>query len=156
MQDYEVTSRLIRTVYFEVINNVPFDSHDSTVIMQKKNGAVLGSHHSNARSAIRMMESISRTMHNTLLHYIMRTNGPLSIIVDTSTDESNTNYLMVYFRSLEMNRPHSYFYRAIKTKKETSEHLFSVIVTALRDDNIYDIIIRNVVGFASDGAPVML
>ncbi|MCP4485840.1 MAG: hypothetical protein GY820_00715 [Gammaproteobacteria bacterium] len=89
------TERMIRTIYTEVQTNIPFDSHRFIVSLQKLNGIDMGVHHYERRSATRMVEAISRTMHTTLIEHITSTNDPLSLIVDCSTDASQKNYLIV-------------------------------------------------------------
>ena len=51
VEEYEVTSKMIRIVYFEIHNNIQFDSRNSMVILQKQNGAQIGNHHVDRKAA---------------------------------------------------------------------------------------------------------
>lgn len=51
----QVTVRMMRTVYMEVQDNVPFHRHDMIVQMQKLNDAKPGIHQTDHRSEIRMV-----------------------------------------------------------------------------------------------------
>jgi hypothetical protein len=90
--DYEVTMRMVRTEYTEIRLNIPFSSHSDVIFMQKANGASLGTRHIERSSATRIMESISYKMHDSLVKYLIKSNLPFSIIVDTSTDQGNRNF----------------------------------------------------------------
>jgi len=103
--------------------NIPFDSHQHIVGLQKLNGIELGFHHYERRSAVRMVESISSTMKMALLQHIKTSESTMSIIVDTSTDASQNNYLIVYIQTLESQYPRIYFYRLIRLQSETAERI---------------------------------
>lgn len=82
----KVTATMMRTVFLEVKKNIPFDSHQSIVLLQELNGVNMGYHHREKCGAISMMESISSTMHERLLRHMLSENLPFSIIVDGSAD----------------------------------------------------------------------
>ena len=108
------------------------NSHPDIVELQKLNGVNLGTHHFDRTSATKIMENISELMHSTLIKSLKENNQPLSIILDTSTDATNNNFLLIYIRSIENNYPMTYFYRCLHITSETSESLFNVIKEALK------------------------
>ncbi|MGI9555572.1 MAG: hypothetical protein ACR2M9_01810 [Cyanophyceae cyanobacterium] len=54
-----VTSRMVRSVYVETLNNVPLDTHAQIVQLQQLNGIDMGVHHYERTSATRMMDCIA-------------------------------------------------------------------------------------------------
>jgi hypothetical protein len=148
--------KMIRTVYTEIKLNLPFSSHAIIVQLQKLNGVDLGKHHYEKTSATRITESISKKMHESLITHLNLKQYPMSLILDTSSDSGNKNYLLVYIRTIEENYPTTYFYRCLYVPTETSEYLFQKLIYAFRQDNLLQTIKNQMYGFASDGAPVML
>lgn len=61
----------------------------------------MGRHHYERTSAVRMTESISQFMHDTLVRNLITENSSFSIIIDCSTDSSETNYIIVYIQAIE-------------------------------------------------------
>jgi hypothetical protein len=120
------------------------------------NGANMGINHYERTSATRILENISTKMHSTLLKHLKLESNPISILLDTSTDAGNQNHLFIYLRTLENHWPQTYFYRCLKVKKESPSDLLNFIVDAFNNDDIYDTVTSNLVGFASDGSPIML
>jgi len=150
------TVKMIRTVYAEIKLAISMNSHPDIVELQKLNGVDLGTHHFDRTSATKIMESISELMHSTLIKSLKENNHPLSIILDTSTDAANNNFLLIYIRSIENNYPMTYFYRCLHITSETSESLFNVIKDAFKQDKLLEYFKEKAYGFVSDGAPVML
>lgn len=149
------TQRVIRTVYTEVYLNIAFDSHSDIVTLQKTNGLDLGIHHYERTSAVKMMESISSKMKQHFCEHIRTTEYPLTLIVDTTTDTHDRNFLIMYIRTLEYNYAHVYFYALKLVQSETAESLFTIIDQELENDRMKDIFKERLLGFASDGASVM-
>lgn len=67
--------------------------------MQSMNGLDMGYHHSERTSATRMVELISRVMHETMIDKLLSKNSPISIILDGSSDSSGRHYMIVYFHN---------------------------------------------------------
>ena len=103
----------------------------------------MGLHHTDFNAATRMAEVISLKMHQLFVKNIKSQNAPFSIILDTSTDKGNRNYLFIFIRSLEDFWPLSYFYRSIHLQSETSTAVRDVVLQALREDGLYDLFKRN-------------
>jgi len=150
------TLKMIRTVYAEIKINLPFAAHSTVVELQKLNGVELGNHHFDRNSATRISENISQKMHQILLQHFKTKHYPMSIILDTSSDFANKNYMLVYFRSIEQNYPTIYFYRCLYVPLETAESLFNTLRNALVEDGLLQTVTDYLYGFGSDGAPVML
>ena len=118
----------------------------------------MGHHHYERTSATRMMLCISKYFHESLINHLLSDNiGPISIIVDSSVDNSVRNKLIVYLRAMENNKPKVYFYRLLEIEgSETSDALFQMLYSAFEEDKINNTIQENLAGFASDGASVMI
>ena len=52
-----------------------------------------------------------------LVNHLITHNHPVTLIVDTSTDSTNRNFF-IYIRSIEHNKPQTYFYKVIQLKME--------------------------------------
>ena len=153
---HEPTVRMFRTVYAEVRMNIPFENHAELVNLQKLNGAGIGVKHYERRSATRIMESISKQMHRSLIKFITKHKHPLSLILDTCTDAGNRNFLFLYFRTTEGYSPKAFFYRSLHVTKEDADSIYTLILNAFNEDNLEAILMTKLYGFASDGAPVFL
>lgn len=157
-QYYAVTMKMIRSVFAEIKINLPFSAHSKIVRLQESNGVYLGYHHYERTSATRMTNLISSEMHKTLIQHLTDKHLPFSVIIDSSTDVSQRHYLIVYFQALEQNGPVVYFYKLIALQSdESARGLLTALTTEWEKDNNFIIHVKkNLRGFASDGAPVML
>lgn len=84
---------------------------------------------------------------------------PFSIILDGSEDITDTHFMIIYFLILENEVPVMVFYRLVETSSDVSAlGYFNTIKKAMTEENveIYDYFQRNLVGYASDGASVMV
>lgn len=177
-----VTIRMIRSVYTETMINLPFISHPAIVQLQEANGVFLGYHHYDRTSAVRMVNVISTEMHDSLIKQLTDKQSPVSLIVDSSTDNSQNHYLIAYFQALESNIPVIYFYKLILLQAdETASGLLQALVNAWESEThgfsrylkvciesyttnssifachvSFPFFKVNLRGFASDGAAVML
>ena len=96
---------MLRTVFAEVKMNIPFKLHPMVVQLMKLNSAEMGSHHRHNNEPNRMLQSIRKHMHMLLLtHLSAEESGPLSFILDTSTDLRGNHYLITDIRVLEEDK----------------------------------------------------
>lgn len=154
----KITSRMIRTVFIETKTNIPFDAHEDIVLLQQHNGIDMGLHHYSRTGAIEMMEVISSVMHKSLIDHLLSKNIPISIIIDGTTDSNAKHTLIVYFQAIEDSSPVVYFYKLIETTSDgTAQGLYKSLSEAIQDEerDLYNYVKRNLVGYASDGEPVM-
>lgn len=106
-----------------------------------------------------MMQLISSEMHTTLISHLTEKSLPLSIILDSSTDSSQNHNLIVYLQALERNGPTVYFYKLISLEaNESASGLLNALTSQFdkEPNNFGNYLKRNLKGFASDGAAVML
>lgn len=153
-----VTSAMFRTVFIEIKRNIPFDSHTSLVSLQQINGINMGYHHFDRYGATKMMESMSSYMHRLLINHMLAKESPFSIIIDGSTDITDTHFLIVYFQLLENNVPITCFYKLLETSSDvTANGFFKTIWDGLKNEerDFFNYFKRNLIGFASDGESVM-
>lgn len=149
---------MFRTVFVEIKRNIPFDSHLSLVTLQEIHGVNMGFHHYEKCGAISMVESMSAHMHRLFINHMLAKNLPFSIIMDGSTDSTGSHYLIVYFQILENDIPTVCFYRLIEsTSDRTAKGIFDTLLSALQKEekDLLPYFKRNLVGYASDGEPVM-
>ena len=126
---YQITSRVIGTVYAAVKADISLEAHGSLINLQKAQGLDMGHHHYERTSATRMMLCISKYFHESSINHLLSDNiGPISIIVDSSVDNSVRNKLIVYLRAMENNKPKVYFYRLLEIEEsETSDAFFQML-----------------------------
>jgi len=149
---------MFRTVFVEAKKNIPFDSHSSLVQLQEINGLHMGYHHFERCGATMITESISAHMHTLLIDNMVSKNLPFSIIIDGSTDSTESHFLIVYFQILDNNTPVVCFYGLIETTSDrTASGLFNSIVATMSAEkrDFLNYFKRNLVGYASDGERVM-
>ena len=152
---YSATSKMFLTVYAEIRSNLPFINHHYLVELQKANGLDLGHYFANRDGATRITESISLQMHYKLLENLKSHARPISIIIDLS--EAGFHYLCIMLQTIENKRTVIYFYKIIKLDEdETGEGIYNAIIEQFKEDDLFDYIKQNLVGFASDGASSMI
>lgn len=72
----------------------------------------------------------------------------LTLIIDTTTDKAQNNYLISYFRLFINNYPVVYFYRLLLLKSKKLRFAF-------KEYGIENLLKSRLIGFGSDGASVM-
>ncbi len=81
--------------------------------------------------------------------------GPISIIMDKATDSRERGWTIVYLRFLEGFRPIVHLFELKEMGiAEGAEAQFNLVMEALEEKGLKDIIKRNLVGFGADGAAV--
>lgn len=133
MNDYErllITARMFRSVYVLNKLSLPYSDHAGLAMLQKNNGLDMGYHHYERTGCTKMSQFMSDIMHEILIEYLTENKMPISIIVDDTTDLSTVHYKIVYFQTMEDNRPVIYFYKLIELKAETGEAHFEAVRSA--------------------------
>lgn len=154
----KVTSQMFRTVFVAVKKNIPLSTHSSLVALQELHGIKMGFHHNNRDGATAIMSSISEYMHQQLIDYMYYNDLPFSIILDGSTDITNSHYLIIYFQILENNSPSVVFYKLVETTSVvTAKGYFETIKNSFYEENVdfYAYFKKNLVGYISDGESTM-
>lgn len=154
----KITARMFRTVFIEIMKNIPFNTHQNKVQLQEMHGVDMGVHHYEKCGAIKMLQCMSSYMHRQLIDHMVSENLPFSIIIDGSTDISESHYLIIYFQIFEENVPVICFYRLLETSSDvTALGFFNTITNALKSEerDLYDYFRHNLVGYVSDGENVM-
>lgn len=92
-------------------------------------------------------------------HCITDTLLPFSIILDGSTDRNSVHYLIVYFQFIYEDVCYLQFYRLIPIgSDESAKGLYNVLMDKIRfeKEDLFNHMKKNIVGFISDGASVMM
>ena len=92
-----ITNHMMRTVYTEIMINVPFSAHSTLVELQQSNGIDLGSYFQSRTGARDITLHISKVMDDTYLDEIMSSEFPMTLIIDEATDRNMNPYLVVLF-----------------------------------------------------------
>lgn len=151
-----ITARMFRSVFVLNKLSLPYFDHKGLVTLQKLNGLDMGYHHYEHTGCTKMSLFMSDDMHDILIEYLVENQMPISIIVDDTTDLSAVHYMIVYFQTIEENRPVIYFYKLIEITSETGEAHFNVLISAWMNEKtaFVEYMKQNLVGFASDGHPI--
>lgn len=154
----KITSAMFRTVFVEIKKNIPFNTHSSIVVLQQMHGVKMGFHHYEKCGATAMMESMSSLMHKNMINHMLSKNLPFSMIIDGSTDSTESHLLIIYFQILENNVPVVCLYRLLETSSDrTAAGLFKTLKNAMltEESDLFSYFKRNLVGYAFDGERVM-
>lgn len=147
---------MFRTVFSEVKMNIPFFAHPNIVKMQTLNGAEMGVHHFDKNGAQKMLQNMSAHMHRLLLQHMISKNLPFSIILDGSSDNTDTHYMIIYFQILQNDIPSVVFYRLVQTTSDvTAQGYFKSITAVMTAEEIDIYSYLNLVGYISDGRNTM-
>ncbi len=155
---FEITAKMFRSVYLETKLNIPLDSHQAIVTMQRLNGVDMGQLHYERRSATRMLEFISKQYHEALTYSLkgVQSYNPTAIILDGASDAASNHYLVVLLQLCEFNRPTIYFYRLLPVSSdETADGLLGLLTAAFVVVGLADFFKHNLAAYGSDGAAVM-
>ena len=94
---HKKTNRVFRTVYNEVLNGNSFRSHTSWMELQELNFPdeedPLGHRCFSRDMARKIATSISITMHENLVEFLFTNNQPITLIMDSATDNWNNHYM---------------------------------------------------------------
>ena len=156
---YKVTASMMRLVYLEVKINIPLGSHKYLVQQNELAGAPMGYHHYDHITARKMALFISNHMLKIFLDQLKDDSSwtPISIICDGSTDAHQAHYFIVFFQTVIDNKSHIIFYRLLKLgSDETANGLLNTLVSSFQNDGIEAAVKRQLIGYASDGAAVMM
>ena len=91
---HKVTNNIYRSIYYEIMTGLSFNSHHSLVELQEQNGAVMGNMCRNKDTAKKMTIHLSEEMHKELLAYLKEKKPHLSLIMDGS------EYLMSLYMAM--------------------------------------------------------
>ena len=154
---YDVTGKMMRLTYYELKLNIPIYHHKSLVTLLEQFGVDMGYHHYERRSAQRMGNHISDTMHKEFINFLKTDNSPISVMVDGATDASQNHYMCIFLQTIYENKPRVMFYRNPQLgSDETAEGLLKTMKDVFAKDGLTDVIKERLTAFVADGAAVNL
>jgi hypothetical protein len=159
-EHYDATCRIFRTVYNQAKLLRPFTDLQSNIDLQKLNGLNMGRIlHSNV-SCSNISVHIANEMRKQIVGNIISQNCPVSVLVDESTTLSQKTTLIIYIRTVfpdEIRRPVTLFIDIVELQSTTADIIASTLLKTLETHGMtHEFLTDNLVGFASDGASVML
>lgn len=148
---------LMRSSYFAIKANLPFNSFPRLLELQTLNGIDCGTVHNTYHGVKAAAASISKGMHKKTVQKLIRDDIPLALISDESTSKSQTKYMVILIQTMEDDIPVLYLYRNIEitTILTSADKLLAYMTDAFEEDGLTETMKRNLVSFASDGASVM-
>ena len=94
-----------------------------------------------------MGASIGKSMHDRLILFFKKSQAPLSIVVDATTDTSNNHVLAVIIQTTENEVPVQFFYALLQIgSDETAEAQTALLVDKLKEDQVFEAVKRNIIG----------
>ena len=81
---HKVTNNIYRSIYYEIMTGLSFNSHHSLVELQEQNGATMGDMCKSKEIAKKMTIHLSEEMHKELKAYLLKKKPYLSLIMDGS------------------------------------------------------------------------
>ena len=117
----------------------------------------MGFHHYERRSAQRMANHISDTMHKEFVTFLKTDRSPIAIMVDGATDKSQNHYLCIFLQTLYQDKPKVVFYRNPQIgSDESANGLLKIMKDVFELDGLTDVIHARLTAFVADGASVNL
>lgn len=148
-------THLLQLVYVSAQTNVASRSHTKMVRMIKEVGGNVGERYFGWHAFNEILEFLSEMFHNKLIQKIMRS-SPMSIVLDASDDRENNHLLSISFVTMSKNRPVIYFYRLLDiSNHRNAQGIMDSVISALKEDNLFEPVKANLVGISTDGAAVM-
>jgi len=162
----DATCKIFRTAYMCCKEELAFTKHTSIVQLQELNHSAKYSMLYSDHSCANILKHIADHMKGELNAYIVATNYPFSILVDETTTLSTKSALIVYVRIQVQNEVCNFFYDLVdllhgSTGIEIANAVigcFSSLTGNTEDDleKSKNILRSRLIGFASDGASVMV
>ena len=156
--EYEKTMNCMRTAYYVAHQARPFTDHDDLIQLQQANGAEMGSILHSPSCCTEMVKIIAGDMRDNLYKIIREKDAKIALIIDESTTLSQKSTLIVYLRFSLQNEICNVFIDLIELSAQDSSTIVQELLLLLtsRCNFTEDFLRRNLVGFCSDGASVML
>ena len=153
------TQRIFRTAYYLAKNNRPYSDHSDLIELQEINGIDLGLRLHSRQSATTIIDHVAIEMRNKLFTHVQEIQGKVSIIIDESTTLSNRSTLLIYLKCETSKNldPHFIFLNLVELQKQDAATIFEALMKSMERygfDECY--LNQNLIGFACDGASVML
>jgi len=96
---------MVETVVSELSTNTPYTQHTTVVSLSNEFNVKVDKHHDIPVPAEKMRMVISDEMRNALIDHLVKENMMISLLVDETTDKSNTPYRIVLLHTLENGYP---------------------------------------------------
>jgi len=156
MNKAEKTERVMQTAYFLANEDRPFSDHPHLLELQELNGVDLGIGLRSRFTATNIVDHIATEMRKSASSQMQKVESKISILTDESTTLSNKSALIVYLKcqSLMHGEPQFMF---LDLQDQSVVTIFKSLVDCLAFYGFDDDYLKNhLIGFASDGASVML
>ena len=145
------TILLIRSVYTLVLMNTPL----TNIMFMGDFNRVESRTHYNLPGATKVLNVIHEYLKKELLQSLKISNAPISLIMDTATDNTNKNYLNAYFSTVINQEKKIIFYKLIDLEgMSTAEYIFAKLIENFEIDGILELMKQNIFSIVTDGASV--
>lgn len=154
---HNTTSRVFRTVYNLAKNNRPMADIEQQVRLQQLNGIDMGVGLHSRQTATRIVEHIGLEIKKNMFDKVINRNSKISIIIDEASTVSCKPVLIVFVKFEARDYSPVAFFDLVELEKQDSQSIYSTLLKSLSQGGFtMEYLRKNLVGFCSDGASVML
>lgn len=153
----DVTEKVFRTAYECATSHLSFHEYSRLIDLQSVNGLDCGQMLYSHKSCGSIIEHIAQEMRKEIVKHLISSEPKFSIMIDESTNVSNTQNLIVYIRMVVGYKVHVYFFVIIPLEIATAAAIFKKLIDFLTEAGVSEaILLHQLIGFCSDGASCML
>lgn len=128
---------MIRTVYVEILADIPFNQHNNFIQLQRINGIDMGTHHDKQKGAKSITIFLGEKFHEDLIEFLLQKVTKISLMVDGSTLRNLEHVMICYLTYATNFKTTTVFYRMLKIGvDETARALFDHLINAFKEDQI--------------------
>jgi hypothetical protein len=157
-ESIDASCNVFRTAYYIAKNDRPYVDHSELIDLQLCNGVNVGRVlHSNVVCSD-IIDHIASNMRHKLVTNIVKTQAPISVLVDESTSLGQKSNLIVYLRFSvdKVSEPVSVFLDIIELASGTADAVLAALLGCLDKYGLDEEFLQNYwLGLGTDGAAVM-
>ena len=158
-QNMWALAKYFRSAYSLAKKDGPFPDHFDLLQLQDLNGADIPKGLRSHYSATAIISHVAREMRQKISQQIVKEDGKVSILIDESTTLSTRTTLIVHLncQTKSSEEPHFLFLDLLELPSATAETITKNLLSCMSTYGFRDSYLqRNLVGFTSDDASVML
>jgi hypothetical protein len=132
----QALTNVFRAVFTLGLSNTTSFAFPRLVEPLRSSGATVGSRINTRWTANRLTKFIGDSMHQSIMDYLVKSNSPVTILLDGSSDRKNNNYMFVYFQAVAGSRTVVHFYKLLKFGKTSNAAAYrDILLDPFREDS---------------------
>ena len=151
------TCRVFNTVYSLVKRNRPFSDIEDEVELQIKNGVDMGHGLHSRKTAVKIVDHITKEIKSEVFAKITEQNKKICIIIDEASTISSKSVLIIFVKIENEDFSPTIFFDLVELESQGAEQIYNTMLDSLNSAGFSNEYLKqNLIGFCSDGASVML